>query len=102
MEKQRNDLKRLFHPESIAIVGVPRGHSRFGGASYLNKLQECKFPGRLYPVNPKADAIQGIKAYPTLASLPEVPDLVMIPAANPNRALNHMASVLAVSSPMAP
>jgi len=78
MEQGKNDLKRLFHPESIAIVGVPRGHSRFGGASYLNKLQECKFPGRLYPVNPKADEIQGVKAYPTLASLPEVPDLVMV------------------------
>ncbi len=78
MERLENDLKRLFHPESIAIVGVPRGHSRFGGASYLNKFQECKFPGRLYPVNPKADEIQGVKAYPTLASLPEVPDLVMV------------------------
>ena len=78
MERLENDLKRLFHPESIAIVGVPRGHSRFGGASYLNKFQECKFPGRLYPVNPKAGEIQGVKAYPTLASLPEVPDLVMV------------------------
>ena len=78
MERLENDLKRLFHPESIAIVGGPRGLSRFGGASYLNKFQECKFPGRLYPVNPKAGEIQGVKAYPTLASLPEVPDLVMV------------------------
>jgi acyl-CoA synthetase (NDP forming) len=78
MEKPGKDLTRLFHPESIAIVGVPRGHSRFGGASYLAKLKECAFPGRIYPVNPKADEIQGVKAYPTLDSLPEVPDLVMV------------------------
>ena len=78
MEKQKNDLTSLFHPESIAIVGVPRTLSRFGGASYLAKLQECKFRGKIYPVNPKADEIQGVKAYPTLASLPEVPDLVMV------------------------
>ena len=78
MERLKNNLERLFHPKSIAIVGVPRGHSRFGGASYLNKLKECEFPGRLYPVNPKADEIHGVKAYPTLASLPEVPDLVMV------------------------
>ncbi len=78
MEEQNNNLKPLFHPESIAIVGVPRGHSRFGGASYLGKLLECKYPGRLYPINPKADEIQGVKAYPSLASVPEVPDLVIV------------------------
>lgn len=78
MEKQKMGLDLLFHPKSIAIVGVPREHQRFGGGSYLHKLQECGFAGRLYPINPKAAEIQGIKAYPALSSLPEVPDLVMV------------------------
>jgi acyl-CoA synthetase (NDP forming) len=78
MEKQNIDLGPLFHPKSIAIVGVSRGEFRFGGGSYLHKFQECGFPGSLYPINPKAGEIQGIRAYPSLTSLPEVPDLVMV------------------------
>ena len=78
MEMQKTDLETLFHPKSIAIVGVPREQVRFGGASYLQKLKECGFAGRLYPINPKAAEIQGTKAYPDLASIPEVPDLVIV------------------------
>lgn len=78
MGEPKTDLEPFFSPKSIAILGVPREHSRFGGASYLNKLKECGFAGRLYPINPKAAEIQGIKAYPTLNALPEVPDLVMV------------------------
>ena len=101
MERLENDLKPFFHPESIAIVGVPRGHSRFGGASYLSKFQECKFPGRLYPINPKADEIQGVKAYPTLDSLPEVPDLVMVclPAGAVLDVLKECARILKPGKP---
>jgi acyl-CoA synthetase (NDP forming) len=95
MEKRSSDLQPLFHPRSIAIVGVPRTEFRFGGGSYLNKLQECGFPGTLYPINPKADEIQGIRAYPNLASLPEVPDLVMVclPAASVPGVLEECARV---------
>jgi acyl-CoA synthetase (NDP forming) len=78
MEKRNIDLGPFFHPNSIAIVGVPRGQFRFGGGSYLHKFQECGFPGRLFPINPKTKEIQGVKAYPSLTSLPEVPDLVMV------------------------
>lgn len=79
MKNRRADLEAFFQPKSIAIVGVPRGDAhRFGGASYLRKFQECGFPGRLYPIHPKADEIRGVKAYPTLSSLPEAPDLVMV------------------------
>ena len=78
MENRKTDLDLFFHPRSIAIVGVPREDYRFGGGSYLHKFQECGFAGKLYPINPKAAEIQGIKAYPTLTSLPEVPDLVIV------------------------
>jgi acyl-CoA synthetase (NDP forming) len=78
MENRRTDWELFFHPKSIAIVGVPREDYRFGGGSYLYKFQECGFAGKLYPINPKAAKIQGIKAYPTLTSLPEVPDLVIV------------------------
>ena len=78
MGLQKADLTQFFSPKSIAIVGVPRKDYRFGGLSYLEKFKENGFPGRLYPINPKATEILGFKAYPDLTSLPEVPDLAII------------------------
>jgi len=78
MDLHPKDLAQFFHPRSIAIVGVPREGDRFGGGSFLTKFQECGFPGRIYPINPKANEIQGIKAYPDLSSLPEIPELAIV------------------------
>lgn len=78
MASNKRDLSKFFNARSIAIVGVPREATGFGGGSFLDKFLECKFPGKLYPINPKADEIQGLKAYPNLSSLPETPDLVVI------------------------
>jgi uncharacterized protein len=70
--KQR--LRILREAKSIAIVGAspnPARSSYFVG-TYL--LQSSDY--RVYFVNPNADEILGHKAYPDLASLPEVPDIV--------------------------
>lgn len=67
-------LKLLRSAKSVAIVGAspnPARSSYFVG-TYL--LQSSDF--RVYFVNPNADTILGQKAYPDLASLPEVPDIV--------------------------
>lgn len=67
-------LKILRAAKSVAIVGAspnPARSSYFVG-TYL--LQSSDY--RVYFVNPNADTILGQKAYPDLASLPEVPDIV--------------------------
>ncbi|MBN2396851.1 MAG: CoA-binding protein [Deltaproteobacteria bacterium] len=73
-----SDLARFFKPKSIAIVGVSRSASSFGGLSFLHHFVAAGYPGTVYPINPRAASVQGIRAYPDLASLPEVPDLVMV------------------------
>jgi acyl-CoA synthetase (NDP forming) len=78
MHLRKTDLTQFFNPRSIAIVGVPRKDYRFGGLSFLTKFKEYGFPGKLYPINPKATEILGVKAYPDLFSLPEVPDLAIV------------------------
>jgi len=78
MNISKTDLNPFFYPRHIAIVGVPRGEDRFGGMSYLKRLQDYGFSGNLYPINPKAAEIRGLKAYPDVSSLPEVPDLAII------------------------
>ena len=70
MDDKKLDLELFFSPKSIAIVGVPKGGFRFGGMSFLRRIQEGGFPGRLYPLNPKAKEICGLRAYPDLKSLP--------------------------------
>ncbi len=74
----RNNLEPFFKPRHIAIVGVARSGFSFGGMSFLQKLQEASFPGTLFPINPKATEIQGLRAYPNLSSLPVVPDLAIV------------------------
>lgn len=70
----KDRLKILRSAKSVAIVGAspnPARSSYFVG-TYL--LQSSDY--RVYFVNPNADQILGQKAYPDLASLPEVPDIV--------------------------
>ena len=67
-------LRILRNAKSVAIVGAspnPARSSYFVG-TYLQQSSDY----RLYFVNPNADTILGQKAYPDLASLPEVPDIV--------------------------
>jgi acyl-CoA synthetase (NDP forming) len=78
MALNRADFKKFFNPGQIAIIGVSTGEYKLGGMSFLTKLQEGGFAGRLYPINPKAKQIRNLKAYPDLLSLPEVPDLAIV------------------------
>jgi len=70
-------LEVMAHPRSIAVVGVAR--TQIGGFPGIYRcIRNFGFEGRLYPINPRADEIEGIKAYPTLTALPEPADLVVI------------------------
>ncbi len=78
MALNRTDFQKFFNPGQIAIIGVSTGDYKLGGMSFLIKLQEGGFAGKLYPINPKAKQIRNLKAYPDLLSLPEVPDLAIV------------------------
>jgi predicted CoA-binding protein len=70
----KDRLKILRHAKSIAIVGASPNAARasYFVGTYLQQSSDY----RVYFVNPMADTILGQKAYPDLASLPEVPDIV--------------------------
>ncbi|CAB1063478.1 Acetyl-CoA synthetase (ADP-forming) alpha and beta chains, putative [Olavius sp. associated proteobacterium Delta 1] len=78
MTLSQTDVQKIFNPVHVAVIGVSTGDYKFGGTSFLMKLQEGGFPGILYPINPKAQEIRGLKAYPDLKSLPVVPDLAIV------------------------
>lgn len=72
-----NSLVPLLRPGTVAVVGASRDPGSMGNAIFRHILQS-RFKGVAYPVNPHAQAIEGVRAYPSLASLPEAPDLVVL------------------------
>jgi acetyltransferase len=73
----RRDLEVFFRPQSVAVIGATdrQGHV---GRSVLWNLISSPFGGTVYPVNLKKTSVLGIKAYPSVRSLPEVADLAVI------------------------
>jgi acetyltransferase len=77
------NLDSLFRPRSVALIGAS---DRAGaiGAMVLRNLREAGFKGPVYPVNPKHAALQGLTAYPSIAALPETPDLAVVATPAPS------------------
>lgn len=67
----------LLHPQSVAVYGASDDVQKMGGRP-IQFLKRSQFKGRIYPINPKRDEVQGLKAWPDLASLPEVPEHVFV------------------------
>lgn len=70
-------LEPFFRPSSVAVIGASRDPEKLGYAVLANLLHGG-FPGALYPVNPKADEILGLRAYPTVLDIPGPVDLAVI------------------------
>src|SRR3984893_18768744 len=74
-------LDPLVKPRSVAIVGAT---DRAGpGRTVIESLAAIGFTGTIYPVNPKYPTVLNIKCYPSLAELPEAPDIVVFSIRNP-------------------
>jgi len=70
-------LEKFFNPQSVAIVGASSQKNKVG-YEILHNMIQAGFPGKLYPVNNKAEVIEGLKCFPDLPSIGDVPDLVII------------------------
>lgn len=75
-------LSRLFAPRTVAVVGASSDPRRIGGRPIAAMLEKG-FKGTILPVNPNRAEVQGLQAYPSVAELPEDPDvaIVAVPAA---------------------
>lgn len=72
-----SNLAKLFNPSSIAIVGASRTPGKIGH-EILKNLINGGYQGKVYPVNPKADRILGLKCYPDISSIDDDIDLAVI------------------------
>ncbi len=62
-----NEIQKFLYPRKVAIVGASRNSKKFGGIVF-KELKEKGF--KVYPVNPNAVEIQGVKSYDSVESLP--------------------------------
>lgn len=69
--------KALLYPGSVALVGASDDTKKTGGRPQ-QFLRSAGFAGKVYPINPNRAEVQGEKAWPSLAALPEVPNTVFI------------------------
>lgn len=71
----RADLRRLYDPKSIAIVGASERSSSFGARTAANL---GGYEGQVFLVNEKYDRIGEVPCYAGLNALPEIPDVVVV------------------------
>ncbi len=63
----------IWRPRSVALVGASSDPAKNSGRP-LHHLRSAGFAGRVYPINSRRAEVQGERAYPSVAALPEVPD----------------------------
>ena len=70
-------LRPFFKPSGVAVVGASRESSSIG-RRILEALVGSGFKGPIYPVNPKANTVGSLAAYPSVAALPQAVDLAIV------------------------
>jgi acetyltransferase len=70
-------LDIIFSPKTVAVIGATEKAGSVGRTVLWN-LVSTPFGGTIFPVNPKRHSVLGIKAYPTIAHVPEPVDLAVI------------------------
>ena len=73
----QRDLNPLFFPDSVAVIGASPRPTSLTGAIVRN-LVAGGYPGAAFVVHPKAPEVHGVRAYPDLDALPEVPEMAVV------------------------
>ncbi len=67
----------LFAPKTVGVIGAS-GSSVTIANTFIQRMVDYGFPGEIYPIHPKADELEGLKAYPSLADTPKPVDYAYI------------------------
>ncbi|KJD20697.1 acetyl-CoA synthetase [Vreelandella aquamarina] len=73
----RSPLHDILAPTGIAIVGASADPTKRGYKAMVG-LINGGYRGSIYPINPKADHILGVKAWPSIAEMPGCPELALL------------------------
>lgn len=75
--KSREQIERLFYPESVAVVGTNRVKGTVPHDIFFNILRD-NFQGTLYPVSPRERSVAGVKAYKYVVDIEDPVDMAVI------------------------
>ena len=70
-------LDSIFCPRSVAVIGASNAPEKYGYI-ILKNILDAGFAGAVYPVNPKADVVGSIRAYPSIGEVPDDVELAVI------------------------
>ncbi|MHC8382147.1 acetate--CoA ligase family protein [Pseudomonas sp. LB3P14] len=88
--KSGSAVLSLFDPSSVAIIGASDDPNKVGGRP-IHYLRKFGYTGRILPINPKRDSVQGIRCYPDLGALDVIPQAAII-------AVSGLAAVEAIKA----
>ncbi len=74
-------VRPILEPSSVAVIGASRDATSIGGA-ILHNLISGGYTGTIYPINPSADVLQGLRTFASVEEVPGAVDLavVVVPA----------------------
>jgi len=75
------DIKYLFEPRGIAIIGASRDQSKIGH-KFVRNISLSGYKGKIYPVNPEGGEILGFKVYKNIEEIDDIVDMacIIVPA----------------------
>ncbi|MBB3176928.1 acetate--CoA ligase family protein [Variovorax sp. Sphag1AA] len=76
-EQNQAGIRAILNPRSIAFIGASDDVAKWGGV-LLHVLRKFNYAGAIYPVNPKAETIQGLRAYRSIDEIGQPIDLAVI------------------------
>lgn len=75
--QDRSRLTRLFRPRSVAIIGASATPNKIGAVPVAHLVRQG-YGGKIYPINPKLRQVEGLRAFPDVASIGEAVDMAIV------------------------
>ena len=76
-DASRAAVRAALDPKSIALIGASENSNKIGGRP-LAYLSRFGYRGAIYPINPTRGEVQGVRSFPSLQALPEVPEMAIV------------------------
>lgn len=76
-EAVRKRFAPLFEPRTVAVVGASSSSTTIAN-TFIRRMKDFGYRGAIYPIHPKAEAVEGLRCYPALAETPEPVDYAYV------------------------
>lgn len=67
----------LFAPRTVAVLGASTSSTTIAN-TFIRRMKEFGYAGALYPIHPRADEVEGLRCYASLAETPEPVDYAYV------------------------